>query len=192
VTDAAVAELTSEIGVRAACYAVGAAQAGYYRRHRISPVPARPAPLAHRDRPQPRALTEHEQHKILDVLHAPRFVDVAPAEVWATLLDEGRYLASISTFDRLLRRAGETRERRRQASHPARVKPELVATAPNQVWSSRHHQAARAGEVGLLPPIRDLGHLLPVRGRLDGRAPGIGGAGRSPDPPDLRQAGHRP
>ena len=58
-----------------------------------------------------------------------------PAQVWATLLDEGVYLASISTFYRLLRQAGENRERRRQATHPASVKPELVASAPNQVWS---------------------------------------------------------
>jgi putative transposase len=135
VTDAAVTELAPQIGVRAACQAVGGAQAGYYRRHRASPAPARPAPMAHRDRPQPRALTEPEQYKILDVLHSPRFVDAAPAQVWATLLDEGVYLGSISTFYRLLRRAGETGERRRQATHPARVKPELVATAPNQVWS---------------------------------------------------------
>jgi putative transposase len=135
VTDAAVAELAPQIGVRAACQAVGTAQAGYYRRHRISPAPARPAPVAHRNRPQPRALTEHEQHKILDVLHSPRFVDAAPAQVWATLLDEGVYFGSISTFYRLLRQAGEARERRRQATHPASVKPELVATAPNQVWS---------------------------------------------------------
>jgi putative transposase len=135
VTDAAVTELAPTIGVRAACHAVGAAQAGYYRRHRISPAPPRPTPIPQRDRSQPRALTEPEQHKILEVLHSPRFVDVAPAEVWATLLDEGVYLASISTFYRLLRQAGETRERRRQATHPASVKPELVATMPNQVWS---------------------------------------------------------
>ena len=134
-TDAAVIELAPQIGVRAACQAVGDAQAGYYRRHRISPAPAPPTPTLQRDRSQPRALTEHEQRTILDVLHSPRFVDVAPAEVWATLLDEGVYLASISTFYRLLRRVGENRERRRQATHPASVKPELVATAPNQVWS---------------------------------------------------------
>ncbi len=127
-TDAAVAELAPKIGVRAACQALGHAQAGYYRRHRISPAPARPAPVAHRGRPQPRALTEHEQQEILDVLHSQRFVDVAPAEVWATLLDEGIYLGSISTFYRLLRRAGESRERRRQATHPASVKPELGAS----------------------------------------------------------------
>ena len=66
-------------------------------------------------------------------LHSNRFTDLA--EVWAILLDEGIYLGSESTFYRLLRAAGETRERRRQATHPAAVKPELVATAPNQVWS---------------------------------------------------------
>lgn len=72
--------------MRAACHAVGAAQAGYYRRHRTSPAPPRPTPIPHRDRPQPRALTEHEQHAILDVLHSQRFIDAAPAQVWATLL----------------------------------------------------------------------------------------------------------
>jgi putative transposase len=135
VTDAAVAELAPTVGVRAACEAVGVAQAGYYRRHRHSPAPDRPAPIPHRQRRQPRALTEAEQQAILDELHSDRFVDVAPAEVWATLLDEGRYLGSIPTFYRLLRRAGESAERRRQATHPATVKPELVATAPNGVWS---------------------------------------------------------
>jgi len=135
VTDAAVIELAPRIGVRAACDAVGAAQASYYRRHRQSPPPDRPAPVAHRDQVQPRALSQAEQQAILEVLHSQRFVDLAPAEVWATLLDEGTYLGSISTFYRLLRQAGETRERRRQATHPASVKPELVAAAPNQVWS---------------------------------------------------------
>jgi putative transposase len=135
VTDAAIAELTSTIGTRAACQAVGAAQAGYYRRHRTSPTPPPATPVPHRDRPQPRALTTPERHAILDVLHCERFVDLAPAQVWATLLDEGSYLGSISTFYRLLRQAGETRERRRQATHPPSVKPELVAIAPNEVWS---------------------------------------------------------
>ena len=134
-TDAAITTLTPQVGVRAACVAVGAAQAGYYRRHRTTPAPARPAPVPHRDRHQPRALTAAEQRRILDVLHSNRFADLAPAEVWAILLDEGVYLGSQSTFYRLLRAAGETRERRRQATHPAAVKPELVATAPNQVWS---------------------------------------------------------
>ncbi len=129
------AELAPRLGVRAASDALGIAQASYYRRHRTSPPPARPAPIAHRDRPQPRALSAAEQEAILDELHSARFADMSPTEVWAILLDEGRYLASIATFYRLLRRAGETRERRRQATHPATVKPELIATEPNTVWS---------------------------------------------------------
>ena len=92
-------------------------------------------PMPHRDRHQPRALTDTERRAILNVLHSNRFADLAPAEVWAILLDEGVYLGSESTFYRLLRAAGETGERRRQATHPAAVKPELVATPPNQVWS---------------------------------------------------------
>jgi putative transposase len=69
------------------------------------------------------------------VLNSQRFCDQAPAQIWATLLDEGRYLASISTMYRILRTQHQVRERRRQARRPAHVKPELVATAPNQVWS---------------------------------------------------------
>ena len=68
-------------------------------------------------------------------LHSSRFADLAPDEVWAVLLDEGTYLGSVSTYYRVLREAGESRERRRQATHPAAVKPELAATGPNQVYS---------------------------------------------------------
>jgi putative transposase len=134
-TDTAITELAPVIGSRAACDAVGAPQASWYRRHRKSPAPERPAPVPHRDRPQPRALTEAERQEILDELHSDRFADVSPTEVWAILLDEGRYLGSTSTFYRLLRQASGTRERRKQATHPASVKPELVATEPNQVYS---------------------------------------------------------
>lgn len=134
-TDQAVMELRPQLGIRAACQAVGVAQASYYRRHRHSPAPLRPEPVPHRRRRQPRALSAAEQQAILDVLHSDRFVDLAPAEVWAILLDEGVYLGSQSTFYRLLRQAGEVRERRRQATHPAKVKPELVANTPNAVWS---------------------------------------------------------
>jgi putative transposase len=135
VTDAAIAELAPRTGTRAACTAVGTPQASYYRRHRASPAPERPAPVPPHSRAQPRALSAAERQEILDVLHSERFTDAAPAEVWATLLDEGTYLASVSTFYRMLRSHGEARERRRQATHPAAKKPELVATAPNQVWS---------------------------------------------------------
>ena len=134
-TDAAVAELTAVTGTRAACAAVGAAQPSWYRRHRQSAPLQRPAPVPHAERPQPRALAPAERQAILDALHSERFTDAAPAEVWATLLDEGTYLGSVSTFYRVLRAEGEVRERRRQATHPATVKPELMAAAPNQVWS---------------------------------------------------------
>jgi putative transposase len=133
--DEAVTELKPLVGVRNACGALGASQAGYWRRHRQSPAPARPAPIPHRQRRQPRALSAAEQQAILDALHSDRFADLAPAEVWATRLDEGVYLGSQSTFYRLLRQAGEVRERRRQATHPATVKPELMASIPNEVWS---------------------------------------------------------
>ena len=84
---------------------------------------------------QPRALTEPERTAVLEVLRSDRFVDKAPAEIQAILLDEGTYLCSVATMYRLLRAHGETGERRAQAEHPARVKPELIATGPNMTWS---------------------------------------------------------
>jgi putative transposase len=76
-----------------------------------------------------------EQAAVLEVLHSPRFVDAAPAEVYATLLDDGVYLASERTMYRLLAQVGESGERRKHRSHPVYHKPELLATGPNQVWS---------------------------------------------------------
>ena len=131
-TDQTIAELAPVIGTRAACAAVGRSRATYYRYHRQSP----PSPRPSRKRvPQPRALSLVERAEVLGVLHQERFVDEAPASVYANLLDEGRYLCSVPTMYRLLRTEDELRERRRQATHPATVKPELVATGPNQVWS---------------------------------------------------------
>jgi putative transposase len=86
-------------------------------------------------RPHPRALSAAEQTAVLDVLHSPRFQDTAPATVYATLLDEQVYLASERTMYRLLAAEGETHPRRDQLVHPTYAKPELLATAPNQVWS---------------------------------------------------------
>jgi putative transposase len=83
----------------------------------------------------PRALRAAEQQAVLDLLHSPRFRDAAPAAVYATLLDEGVYLASERTMYRLLAAAGESRDRRDQLVHPTYSKPELLATEPNQVWS---------------------------------------------------------
>ncbi len=131
-TDQTIAELAPVIGTRAACAALGRSRATYYRYHRQSP----PSPRPSRKRvPQPRALSLVERAEVLGVLHQERFVDQAPASVYANLLDEGRYLCSVPTMYRLLRTEDEVRERRRQATHPATVKPELLATGPNQVWS---------------------------------------------------------
>ncbi len=91
--------------------------------------PPAPRPRSHR------ALTDAQVDEIVEVLNPERFCDQAPAQVWATPLDEGRYLASVSTMYRVLRARHQVRERRRQARRPATVKPELVATGPNQVWS---------------------------------------------------------
>ncbi|TFB54203.1 transposase [Cryobacterium tagatosivorans] len=97
------------------------------------------APSSPRPRPepkkQPRALTKLQRAAVLEVLRSKRFVDKVPAEIQAILLDEGTYLCSVATMYRLLRAHGETGERRAQATHPARVKPELIAAGPNQVWS---------------------------------------------------------
>jgi putative transposase len=101
-TDEAVATLAPRTGTRAACAAVGAPQASYYRRHRASPPPRRREPVPHTGRTQPRALAPAERQAILDVLHSDRFAGTAPAEAWATLLDEGTYPGSISTFYRVL------------------------------------------------------------------------------------------
>jgi putative transposase len=135
VTDAAIAALAPRIGTRAACAASGVPQATWYRRHRTSPPLQRPVPVPHAERVQPRALAPAERQAILDALHSARFADLAPDEVWATLLDEGTYLGSVSTYYRVLHEAGESRERRAQATHPAAIKPELVAAGPNQVYS---------------------------------------------------------
>ena len=132
-TDQAIDELTPVVGIKHACAAVGRPRATHYRWHRQSPPPPRPQ---REPQPQPRALSASERAEVLKVLHEKRFVDLAPGEVHAILLDEGRYLCSESTMYRLLRAEhGQVRERRRHAVHPPKVKPELVAHGANQCWS---------------------------------------------------------
>lgn len=118
------------LGVRRCCEALEIAPATYYRAQR--PVVVR-APSARP--PSPRALTPGERTQVLDVLHAPRFVDLAPHAVHAILLDEGRYLCSPRTMYRLLAATGAAPERRPQRQHPVYAKPELLACAPNALWS---------------------------------------------------------
>jgi putative transposase len=122
-------ELSKEVGTVAACNSLDIARPTYYRRLGICEEEAtsRPAP--------PRTLSTDERQEVLDVLHTDRFVDKAPIEVYATLLDEGVYHCSVRTMYRVLKDAGEVRERRDQARHPHYKAPELLATAPNQIWS---------------------------------------------------------
>jgi putative transposase len=109
---------------------MGRSRAAHYReRQPFSYTPAKVRPRSSR------ALRSAEVEAIVEVLNSERFCDKAPAEVWATLLDEGTYLASISTMYRVLRERNQVRERRRVARHLPLVKPELVARRPNEVWS---------------------------------------------------------
>jgi putative transposase len=124
-------ELTPIVGTRPACRALGAAPATIYRRRR----PPEPKPSRSRAAPA-RALSGPERDAVLELLHSQRFVDSSPAQVWATLLDEGTYLCSERTMYRLLEaRHGGVQERRDQLTHPAYAKPELLAERPNELWS---------------------------------------------------------
>jgi len=125
-----VVELSPLVGTRPACRALGVSTATLYRRRRP------PEPQAPRPRSTPaRALSEGERSLVLAQLHSPRFWDTSPAAVWATLLDEGRYLCSERTMYRLLAENGEVKERRAQRAHPAYAKPELLASRPNETWT---------------------------------------------------------
>jgi len=127
----AASELAVITGVTRACRALGVARASLYRLWAKKSAP--PVPR-HHPRSE-RSLSEGERQKVLALLHSERFVDQAPAEVYATLLDEGVYLCSVRTMYRVLEEAQEVRERRNQARHPQYAKPELLATRPNEVWS---------------------------------------------------------
>jgi putative transposase len=124
-----VREVAPALGVMATCLALGVARATYYRRRApvLGPKPRRPSPK--------RALSPAERREVLDVLHEERFADLAPAEVHAVLLEEQRYLCSVRTMHRILAENAESRERRDQRRHPRHAVPEILATAPNQLWS---------------------------------------------------------
>lgn len=126
---AAIEELHPVVGTVAACSAIGIPRPTYYRWRSPRPVVERKGPASCR------ALTVQERGEVLATLNSERFADQAPREVYATLLDEGRYVCSVRTMYRILEENGEVRERRDQLRHPAYKKPELLATGPNQVWS---------------------------------------------------------
>ena len=127
---AAVDAHQAQVGVKPLCDALGLSLETYYRQRR----PKQHRALQRRRSPA-RALTERERQSVLDALHSERFGNRAPTEVYATLLDEGVYLASPRTMYRILAGNREVRERRNQLRHPMYAKPELLATGPNQVWT---------------------------------------------------------
>ena len=133
----AVAALSATIGIEAACDALAVSRATFYRNRPLPgpfAIPESPPPPVVRASPA-RTLGTEERQRVLSVLHEERFQDWAPAAIQATLLDEGNYLCSTRTMYRILEEKGETRERRDHAIHPVYQKPELLATAPNQLWS---------------------------------------------------------
>jgi putative transposase len=114
-----------------ACLALGVARASAFRFWKRQHNPIQPKEPV---KPE-RSLSPAEKEQVLMVLHSDRFVDIAPQEVYATLLDEGDYLCSIRTMYRILEDNKEVRERRNQAAHLEYAKPELLATRPNELWS---------------------------------------------------------
>ena len=126
---AIVTEQRATLGVAPVCRALAVPRATYYRWQQ--PKEQIPAPA----RRVPRALPPEERQQILAVLNDDRFADLPPAEVYATLLDEGKYVCSIRTMYRVLQESAQVKERRRQLQHPRYQAPELLATGPNQLWS---------------------------------------------------------
>ena len=115
-------------GIRPPCVALDVARATYYRRQ--SPQTAPRGRGRH-----PRALSAEERHRVVEVVNGERFCDRAPAQIYASLLDEGQYLCSERTMYRILEANHQVRERRNQLRHPQYAAPELLATRPNEIWS---------------------------------------------------------
>ena len=129
-----VEQLAESQGVAAACATLGVPRSSLYRARQPEVVAETPVEPAARPAP-PRALSQDERTQVRDVLNSERFQDQAPREVYAQLLDEEQYLCSWRTMYRILAEYEEVCERRNQLRHPSYTKPELLATAPNQVWS---------------------------------------------------------
>ena len=129
----AFAELrAAAVPTQRACVLVGRSRATHYRHARgpvHGPRPARMVPA------NGQALCDAERAAVLRLINSPAYADLSIGQIWARELDEGRYWCSASSMYRIARAAGQSRERRRQATHPATVKPELLADGPSQVWS---------------------------------------------------------
>ena len=123
----AIQESTPLLSVLAVCMALGVARATFYRLSKPREMKPR--------RSSPRKLGNDERMQVLSVLNAERFCDLAPAQVYATLLDEQKYFCSERTMSRILAENAQVRERRAHSQHPIYTAPQLLATAPNQLWS---------------------------------------------------------
>ncbi len=135
-------DLAPHVGIARACALVGRSRATHHRQAHPAPRVHGPWPKAH----HPGELCEAERAGVLAVLNSAAYADISVAQVWARELDEGRYHCSQSTMYRILAEAGQNGERRRQATHPPKVVPELVAEAPNDVWSwDIHSHGSSAG-----------------------------------------------
>lgn len=140
------------IGMREACVALGVSSASIYRD--LEPVAAVPVPKL--VTPSPRALVPEERTAVLEALNSDEFADKSPAQVFHTLLDRGQYLASVSTMYRILKSVMAVVDRRAIARHPHRPMPQLLATAPNQVWSWDITKIKAAGHFLCLYVILDI------------------------------------
>jgi putative transposase len=124
------------VSISASCRLTGRSRATHYRR--TDPLGVTLGPLHGPPRPRrlpPSTIGDDERARVLAVLNSPAYRDLAIPQVWARELDEGRYWCSESSMYRIAREAGQSRERRAQAVHPPRVRPELVAHGPSEVWS---------------------------------------------------------
>ena len=179
----AVTELAIDVGTSAACQVLWMPRASYYGQRRKACAPAVASP-----RPSPaRALHPAEREVVLARLHEERFQDRSPAAVYATLLDEGEYHCSIRTMYRLLDEHGEVRERRDQLTHPPYRKPELMATASNQLWSWDITKLLGPAKWSYFYSVRAPRCIQPLRHRLDGRLSRKRRAGQAADRRELQE-----
>ena len=146
------------IGTSGACRVFGKSRATLHR-HR-NPAPRAEGPRC-KPSPHPAELSEEERARVLAVLDSPEFADKSPGQVYTILLDRGVYLGSEASMYRLLRERGQSGERRAQATHPAKKKPELMADGPDQVLVLGHHQTERTRSRYMVPSLRHHRHLLP-------------------------------
>ena len=130
-----VESLGKTVGVKTACEALTVPRATFYRTRARAIGETKPSDAKQAPKRNPRALSAEERQDVLDHFHSERFIDSAPETVYATLLDEDTYLCSPRTMYRILHDNKEVRERRNQLRHPNYAKPELIATAPNEVWT---------------------------------------------------------